>query len=59
LLFGKVAVVGLVVALGAWHRRQLRASERPGRRSVVVELLLAAVVLGVTALLTGTAPPGE
>ncbi|MEI6739805.1 MAG: CopD family protein [Gemmatimonadaceae bacterium] len=59
LLLGKVAVVGLVLALGAWHRRQLAESESPGRLSVLTELLLAAAVLGVTALLTGTAPPGE
>ncbi len=59
LLFGKVAVVGLVLALGAWHRRQLAETESPGRLSVLTELLLAAAVLGVTALLTGTAPPGE
>ena len=59
MLAGKIALVLVVLALGARHRRHVRAMEAPGARSVRTELLLAAAVLAVTALLTGTAPPGE
>ncbi|MBL0169635.1 MAG: CopD family protein [Gemmatimonadaceae bacterium] len=59
LLAAKLACVALILLVGAWHRRQLRARRVPTVASVRFELLLALVVLGVTAALTGTAPPGE
>jgi putative copper export protein len=59
LLAVKLALVALILLVGAWHRRQLRARGVPTVTSVRFELVLALMVLGVTAALTGTAPPGE
>ncbi len=59
LLAGKIAIVLLILLLGAWHRRQVRSVKTPTAASVRLELVLACVVLGVTAVLTATAPPGE
>ena len=59
LLGAKIGLVLLIVALGARHRRQLQARAVPTTASVRLELLLALAVLGLTAVLTATAPPGE
>lgn len=59
LLAAKVALVLVVLALGAAHRRRVLAQGAPTRRSVQVEIILGIVVLVVTAVLTGTSPPGE
>jgi putative copper export protein len=59
LLIGKIVLVLVVLALGAAHRRRVRRHDTPTSRSVRAELALAVVVLVVTAVLTGTAPPGE
>lgn len=59
LLAVKVALVLVVLALGAAHRRHVHTKGAPTRGSVRVELLLGFAVLIVTAVLTGTSPPGE
>lgn len=59
LLIAKTLIVLGILALGARHRRQVIAHTAPSRGSVRTELALAALVLIVTAVLTGTAPPGE
>ncbi|MSR23096.1 MAG: hypothetical protein EXR92_06105 [Gemmatimonadetes bacterium] len=63
LLLAKVVVVLIVAALGranwrSWMRR-VRAGEEPelSLRSAVPELILAQIVLVVTAVFVGTAPP--
>jgi len=58
-LAAKVALVVVILLIGAWHRRVVRLRGAPTKMSVRIELLLALVVLCVTAVLTGTAPPGE
>ncbi len=65
LLLIKVGLVLGVMALGAWNwRRGTPALERGGstastalRRAIVFELLLSAVILGLTAWLVGSALP--
>lgn len=59
LLGAKVLMAAVILALGARHRRQLLARHEPAKASVRFEILLALAVLGVTAVLTATAPPGE
>ncbi len=59
LLAGKAALVLIVMGLGAAHRLHVRRRETPSARSVRIELVLGLLVLTVTAVLTGTAPPGE
>ena len=59
LWLAKVALALLVLALGAVHRRKIVKGLRPGTGSVRFELAVAAFVLVVTSVLTGTAPPGE
>ena len=59
LLVLKLAIVVIILALGARHRRDVRAHRAPGPASVRTELMLAFATLAVTAVLTGTAPPGE
>ena len=59
LLAGKIAIVALILWLGNRHRRQLRARDLPTLSSVRLELVLACVALAVTAVLTGTSPPGD
>ncbi len=59
LLGAKVAVVLIILGIGAWHRRAVQRQGSPSPMSVRIELLLAGLVLIVTAVLTGTAPPGE
>lgn len=58
-LVGKVVLVVVVLLLGASHRNRLRNASVPTATLVRVELLLALLVLVATAVLTGTAPPGE
>jgi copper transport protein len=56
----KLAAVAVLVALGAISRfRHVRAATTGLRRTVVPELVAGAAVLGVTAVLTGLAPPAS
>ncbi|MEJ2204215.1 MAG: CopD family protein [Gemmatimonadota bacterium] len=65
ILTAKLLLVGFVLALGAlnWRRLKPRLGEPGGsddlRRSAAVELLVAYVVIGVTAALVRTSPPGH
>jgi len=59
LLLLKVAFALVVLGLGAMHRRRIRQGEVPRAASLRFELAVAALVLVVTSVLTGTAPPGE
>jgi len=59
LLATKTLVVLIVLGIGYWHRRAVQRQGAPSLTSVRVELLLALLVLLVTSVLTGTAPPGE
>lgn len=59
LLFVKTALVLIVLALGLKHRRRILSEHAPSGKSIRIELALAVLVLSVTAVLTGTAPPGE
>lgn len=58
-LLWKVGVVFCILALGALHRRHIGRGKQPTKFTVKTELLLAALVLVITAVLTGLAPPGE
>jgi copper transport protein len=59
----KVAVVLVVIALGAWNRyrgvARLRDSAQPLRRIATTEVVAIAGILALTATLTGLAPPAE
>jgi putative copper export protein len=59
LLVGKTALVLIILAIGARHRSQIAKRGVATATSVRIELALAALVLLVTAVLTGTAPPGD
>ncbi len=59
LLGGKLALVFVMLALGYMHRRRVLKERAPSWNTVFTELVLAVVVLTVTGVLTGTAPPGE
>jgi putative copper export protein len=59
LLLVKLGLVLIMLGLGAMHRRRVLKEHAPSKAAIGVELLLAAVVLAVTGVLTGTAPPGE
>lgn len=59
LLLLKTVLVLAVLAIGAAQRRRIARGMVPVSRSVWVETTVAAVVLLVTAVLTGTEPPGE
>lgn len=59
LLGAKVALVLVMLALGYTHRRRVLREHAPSWTTVCTELGLALVVFAVTAVLTGTAPPGE
>ena len=58
LLLVKVALALVVLAMGATQRRRLSAGKAPVQRAVVWEVLIAALVLGATAWMTGMEPPG-
>ncbi|QJR37964.1 CopD family protein [Gemmatimonas groenlandica] len=58
-LFLKVALVLVVLALGYAQRRRIAAGQVPARKAVRSELLVAAVVFCATAWMTGMEPPGE
>ena len=63
LLLGKLVVVGMILALGAWNWRRLTPvlSDPSGpdrlRRAASYELLLGQVALAITAVFVGSAPP--
>lgn len=63
-LVGKLLAITMVMGLGAWHWRVAQPSLRSDQslvrlgRTVGLEFLLLLVVLVLTAVLTGTAPPG-
>lgn len=59
MLLVKSGLVLLMLGIGAAQRMRIARGKLPARRSVAVELGLAAWVLLVTATLTGTEPPGE
>ena len=59
LLLLKIVLALAVMALGATQRRRIAAGQIPSRAVVRREVVLAAVVLGATAWMTGTEPPGE
>jgi len=59
MLLVKSLLVAVMMAIGAVQRSRIANGTWPARRSVAVELGLAAWVLLVTATLTGTEPPGE
>jgi putative copper export protein len=59
MLLVKSGLVLVMLVIGARQRSRIARGELPARRSVAVELGLAAWVLVVTATLTGTEPPGE
>jgi len=59
MLLVKSALVAVALGIGAVQRNRIARGEWPARRSVLVELGLAAWALLVTATLTGTEPPGE
>ncbi len=59
LLLLKLALVSVVLAVGYTQRQRLGVGGVPVRRVVQREVVLAAVVLAVTAWMTGMEPPGE
>lgn len=59
LLIVKSVLVLAVLAIGARQRSRIHRGERPETRTLWVEIGVAAAVLLVTAVLTGTEPPGE
>ena len=59
LLLLKLAFALVVLALGALHRKRILRGDLPRAGSVRFELAFAGLVLLVTSVLTGTAPPGE
>jgi putative copper export protein len=59
LLLMKTLLVLVVLGYGLKHRRRVLGEHAPLGKSIRNELVLAFAVLAVTAVLTGTAPPGE
>lgn len=59
LLLLKIVLALAVMAMGFTQRRRIAAGQTPSRTVVLREVVLAAVVLGATAWMTGTEPPGE
>jgi putative copper export protein len=59
--FTKLACVACVLLVGAWHSRRgeqhARAGEAVGK-SLIIEVVLAMIAIGVTAVLVGSDPPG-
>lgn len=58
MLTAKALVVFAMLVLGALHRKRIARSELPTDATVRLELLLAAGVTVLTAVLTGSEPPG-
>lgn len=58
LLIKSVLVIGVLI-IGARQRSRIHRGERTENRTIWVEIGVAAAVLLVTAVLTGTEPPGE
>lgn len=58
LLAVKIVLVLIMVGIGALQRRRVQRGAVPARRAVGQELLIAAGVMVLTAVLTGTEPPG-
>jgi putative copper resistance protein D len=59
LLLFKIVLALAVLAMGFTQRRRMAAGQIPVRRLVLGEVVLAAAILGATAWMTGTEPPGE
>ena len=59
LLLLKIVLALAVMAMGFTQRRRIAAGQPPSRTVVLREVVLATVVLGATAWMTGTEPPGE
>lgn len=59
LLVIKTVLVIVVLAIGAAQRTRIARGTAPSTRSMWVEIGVATAVLLVTAVLTGTEPPGE
>lgn len=59
LLLVKVVLALVVLGYGARHRTRIAREEFVAPRTVRAELLFALLVFAVTAVLTGSAPPGE
>jgi putative copper export protein len=59
LLLLKTALVMVVLIIGAAQRARIARGQQPDRTRMRVEVGVAAAVLAVTAVLTGTEPPGE
>jgi putative copper export protein len=59
LLLVKTVLVIVVLAIGARQRSRIARGAAPVNRTMWVEIGVATFVLWVTAVLTGTAPPGE
>ncbi|HYW33199.1 MAG TPA: CopD family protein [Gemmatimonas sp.] len=59
LLLVKIVLALVVLGYGARHRQRIAREEFVDTRRVRAELVFALLVFGVTALLTGSAPPGE
>jgi putative copper export protein len=57
LLIAKLVLVAVIVAFGALRRRQLERRDAPGSATLRAELWVAAAVLAVTSVLTGSEPP--
>ncbi len=58
LLALKIALAVVVLAMGATQRRRLSVGNTPAPKAVLWEVVIAAVVLVVTAWMTGMEPPG-
>jgi putative copper resistance protein D len=59
LLVLKTVLAAVILFIGAGERRRIANGKTPESRRVWVELGTAGAVLLVTALLTGSEPPGE
>jgi putative copper export protein len=59
LLLLKIVLVLTVLAIGATQRRRIARGTQPESARIWTEVGIATVVLLVTALLTGTEPPGD
>lgn len=59
LLLIKIVLALSVIAMGFTQRRLIAAGRAPSRAMVRREVVLAVVVLAITAWMTGTEPPGD